>query len=378
MQLKEFYERVLPAEGRFVLYQNKRNDFFNTLDELVAATERRIKSQGLYFATANYGGKFKVDDQGRKIPVRTQDNVLTLKAFRFDIDAGAEKFAKHPKDAYPTQREALTALVAWIKTSDLMPTLIVSSGEGLHVYWCLDQPADPISWHSVAVKLNAVGRSGGMRVDGGCTADTARVLRPVGTPHKNGKLVAVLKDTGKLWDFREFADKVDSLMKPEDVEASFPARAPRVAKARSINDDVLAVESRRRRLPGWPSTAPPSPRCATRQAAFPSRTGVPCWAWPSIARTARLSPTSGPAVTLAITSARPRRSSIAGRHRPRRALTSTPCSRAARPASTGARSPHPSSSGTSASRTARSPLSRWPQTPLTAQDCSSMSTYWTR
>lgn len=243
MQLKEFYERVLPAEGRFVLYQNKRNDFFNTLDELVAATERRIKSQGLYFATANYGGKFKVDDQGRKIPVRTQDNVLTLKAFRFDIDAGAEKFAKHPKDAYPTQREALTALVAWIKTSDLMPTLIVSSGEGLHVYWCLDQPADPISWHSVAVKLNAVGRSGGMRVDGGCTADTARVLRPVGTPHKNGKLVAVLKDTGKLWDFREFADKVDALMKPEDVEASFPARAPRVAKARSINDDVLAVES---------------------------------------------------------------------------------------------------------------------------------------
>jgi hypothetical protein len=238
MQLKEFYESVLPEGGRYVLFQNKRNDFFATMDDLVAATERRIDSQGLYFATAAYGDKFKVDDEGRKIPVRTQDNVVLLKAFRIDIDAGEEKFAKHPQDAYPTQRDAIAAFVAWVKATGLMPTLIVSSGEGLHIYWCLDQPVDPLAWHAVAVKLNAAGRAAGVKIDATCTSDTARVLRPVGTLHKNGKRVEVLRNSGKVWDFEEFATLVDEHA-PEVEE--LPMR-PSTPRAKSINDDVLDVQ----------------------------------------------------------------------------------------------------------------------------------------
>lgn len=241
MQLKEFYESVLPAEGRYVLFQNRRNDFFPTLEALIAATERRIDSQGLYFATASYGDKFKVDDFGREIPVRTQENVVALKALRVDIDAGEEKFAKHPNGAYPTQRDALKATIDFIKATGLIPTLIVSSGEGLHVYWCLTEPVDPEPWREASVLLNAVGRTNGLKIDAGCTADSARVLRPVGSPHKNGSRVAVLKATGKVWAFDELRALLGTFQ--EAAEEAFALPAPRLPKVHNINDDVLATTS---------------------------------------------------------------------------------------------------------------------------------------
>lgn len=254
MQLKAFYESVLPTEGQFILFQNKSHTFHESIDALVAATEKRIDTQGLYFATAAFdpdkmraareaeklwlAAQAQGQAEGKKPALRAQVNVLALKSLRVDIDAGVEKFAKHPDGAYPTQRDALAALIAFVKTTELVPTLIVSSGEGLHVYWCLEEAVDPVSWHGASLLLNAVGRAQDLRIDAGCTADSARVLRPVGTLHKNGSRVAVLRDTGRVWDFRTLDDKLRSFDLPVEEAFALQARAPK-SRAPSINDDIL-------------------------------------------------------------------------------------------------------------------------------------------
>lgn len=238
MQLKDFYERVLPPTGRYALFQNRRNSFYDTLDGLVAATEKRINTQGLYFATASYGDLRAVDKDGNELDnyARTQENVVALKALRIDIDAGAEKFAKHPTGAYPTQRDAMAALIGAIKGGLRLPTLIVSSGEGLHVYWCLGAPVPRALWRAAAEDFQVVcaGRFG-LRVDSSCTSDEARVLRPVGTLHKNGNRVAVLKDTGRAYDATELFNWIAGELPDEPV----PLPPRRVSRAPSVNDDIL-------------------------------------------------------------------------------------------------------------------------------------------
>lgn len=243
MQLKAFYETVLPAEGRYALFQNRHNDFYETLDDMVAATEGRIDTQGLYFATATFGD-LKGQDPEKKATygnyLRTQENAFRLKSFRVDIDAGEAKQAKDPDGTYPTQRDALTALVAFIKDTQLMPTLVVSSGEGLHVYWCLDGWVTPQEFEPIARAIQRTCKARGLRVDPTCTIDTARVLRPIGTLHKNGSRVAVLKYTNRFWNIEEFAAQV-SLVQPEGTD-DFDLASPRAPKAAGINDDILHVE----------------------------------------------------------------------------------------------------------------------------------------
>lgn len=222
MTAGDFLARVLPesGRGRYILFQNKRHSFFNNLDEIAAAIEQRKDTQGLYFATAAYGAEDN----------RTGANVVALRSYRIDVDAGAEKFAKHPDGAYPTQRDALDALIAFVQSTSLTPTLIVSSGEGLHVYWCLTESIAPADWKPVALQLNAAGAAHGLKIDAGCTADLARVLRPIGTLHKNGRRVELLQNTGAVYAPGDIAAKLAAL-------AAADAMAP-VSYDPSVNADV--------------------------------------------------------------------------------------------------------------------------------------------
>lgn len=229
VRLGEFYRAVLPEGGRYVLFQNRRHSFFSTLDDLVRATELRIETQGLYYATAAYGD---ADN-------RTGANVRAFRAHRLDIDAGAEKFSKHGDQVYPTQKDATAAVAGAVKAGLPMPTLIVSSGEGLHLYWCLNEDVAPADWKPVAMLLNAASKGLGLRVDQGVTADTARILRPVGTLHKNGSRVSVLQDSKQLYANADLHARLSALARVGDM----PPRT-RASDTRNINDDVMAQPQR--------------------------------------------------------------------------------------------------------------------------------------
>lgn len=226
MQLHEFYEHVLPPTGNYALFRTstKQHVWTDSLTDLVAHTERYADAVDIYFATAGF------EAQGS----RTQANVEGKRCFYLDLDAGATKLAKHgPDTIYETQRHAIQGVRAFLQAGGPPPSAIISSGEGLHLYWYLDTPVSHAQWTTVAKQFQKYGASKGLKIDSSVTADSARVLRPIGTKHPNGKTVAVLAETGRHYTLAEFAAAVGHV-----VEA-----APRFASADlGINDDVLPVQ----------------------------------------------------------------------------------------------------------------------------------------
>lgn len=177
--------------------RNNPIKFSNT--EAVAGLLQNLQSRGIetYFGLATYATLG--DEQGKNF--RTQANTLALRSFWLDIDAGEAKYRKHGAEVYPTQQEAINALYAEVAKGLIpQPTYVVSSGEGLHVYWSCVEDIYPAEWMPAADKLGRYCKSVGLRVDSSRTTDTASVLRPVGTIHfKSGKPVSVIS-TGSLFN----------------------------------------------------------------------------------------------------------------------------------------------------------------------------------
>ena len=174
-----------------------------------AALIQNLQAGGVetYFGLATYAQPTP-DGSG----FRTQQNTLCLRSFWLDIDAGEAKFAKHGESVYRTQHDALTALAAEVAKGLLpQPTYVVSSGEGLHVYWSCLEDIPPAEWRMAADKLGRYCANVGLRVDSSRTTDSASVLRPVGTIHfKSGKPVQILT-TGSLFYKQDLLGKFMAL-----------------------------------------------------------------------------------------------------------------------------------------------------------------------
>lgn len=211
MQLLDFFQRTLPPSGVFNVFTtgDRRNRWAHSLEELADTVESLGERTDIYFAVATF------INEGTEFKGRTQDNVDQLKCFRLDLDAGAKKLETMGEEgAYPTQRDALRSLIQFSRDANLPPSLIVSSGEGLHVYYELDTPAIPEEWRPVAKAFQAFGASQGLKIDSAVTADHARVLRPIGTLHPNGNTVEVLKDTGLVYTLDKFKARVGVSKEP--------------------------------------------------------------------------------------------------------------------------------------------------------------------
>ena len=208
LQLLDFYANLLPGSGAYCLFalHNRRNYWCHSLEELAAKTVELQDHDGLYFATARF------QKAGDSYSGRTQSNVGGLKALRLDIDAGPDKLAKHGEDAvYATQRDAIADVVRYSKDHGIPPSTIVSSGEGLHIYYALDREVTPAEWQPVARALHNHGTAHGLKIDSAVTTDSSRLLRPIGTLHPNGKRVTVLKHTGKIWTLAELGERLGNL-----------------------------------------------------------------------------------------------------------------------------------------------------------------------
>lgn len=228
MELVDFYRALLPAHGSYCLWQksSKRHFWAKNIDVLVAATQRVANSPDWYFGVAAFGSQER----------RTQANVVGKRCFYLDIDAGAEKYAKHPGEVYPTKRDALGAIVAFSKAASLAPSMIVSSGAGLHVYYALDQDLTEDEWTPMAAALGRLAKSNGLLADAACTTDSARVLRPLGALHGNGSRVEMIKATGKVYSYEELRAKLPA------QEEQFALTAPTRAKL-DVNGDLPMFES---------------------------------------------------------------------------------------------------------------------------------------
>ena len=205
--LSNFYEAVLPDQGHYCLFllPEAHHVWHDSIDALVDATETYTQRGGVYFGTAAFGTATS----------RSQANVLALKALRLDIDAGEEKHAKHGDKVYPTQRAALADCVRFFKETQLLPTYVVSSGAGLHIYYCFTEAVAPAEWLPLAKALSALGREHNLLIDPSVTEDSARVLRPVGALHHNGARVSILKDFQVRHDATALRDALGVLPPPK-------------------------------------------------------------------------------------------------------------------------------------------------------------------
>jgi len=188
MTLTQFLQRILPEEGvKFVVISDgKRMGHIgcDSIEQMARTIESYDKRDGftVYHACAAYKQKPYFDpDRNRKV-CRVKENWLSAKAFWVDIDVGESK-AKDGK-GYATQAEASAAIKAFCRKLHLPLPTVVSSGHGLHLYWCLSEPLDPVSWQRTATKLKALLNAEGIVADPSRTADFASVLRPVGTHNK--------------------------------------------------------------------------------------------------------------------------------------------------------------------------------------------------
>jgi len=183
MDTLNFLQRVLPSAGFYVTTvinpDGLRQGFFSTVEELakaVVASDQR--GNNTYFAVSTFAEKGK----------RTQENVRATKLFALDVDCGDGK-------PFPSWKEGLAATGKFIQEMALPKPMIVHSGNGLHVYWVMTEELAPAQWKPIAEALKAAARDKDFAIDPAVPADSARVLRPIGTTNpKSGTQVKLLLD----------------------------------------------------------------------------------------------------------------------------------------------------------------------------------------
>lgn len=183
MDTLNFLQRVLPSAGFYVTTvinpDGRRQGFFATVEELAkAVTGLDQRGNNTYFAISAF-----VEKGNRK-----QENVRATKVIALDVDCGDSK-------PYPTWREGLAATGRFVQQMGLPKPLIIHSGNGLHVYWVLTEELEPVRWKPLAEAMKAAAKDKGFEIDPAVPADSARVLRPVGTTNpKSGTQVRMLID----------------------------------------------------------------------------------------------------------------------------------------------------------------------------------------
>lgn len=183
MDTVTFLKRVLPSEGVFasanLTAQGMAHGYFNSVEKLAEAVVNISNTGGnAYYAVAAF------QQRGE----RSQKNARALKTLMLDIDCGEDK-------PYPTWREGLVALSQFVGALALPKPMVVFSGNGLHVYWTLTEELDPDQWKPLGTALKAACAANNLDIDPTVPADSARVLRPVGTINpKGGNTVRLLVD----------------------------------------------------------------------------------------------------------------------------------------------------------------------------------------
>jgi len=212
MVTREFLARVwpeLPEGARYVIakpngfHPDGKPKFRNIARASIkqaASTALAISkdNEEAFFATHIFAGGENWQRRG--------DQAGGSKVFYLDLDCG-------PGKPYATKRDAVAAVGTWCKTVGLpIPTIILSSGNGVHVYWVMDSLVDEDAWLPVAKGLKKLCHDHDLLADDTVTTDPARILRPPGTRnHKKPeapKDVEILKQRDGDYDFQEFRDRV--------------------------------------------------------------------------------------------------------------------------------------------------------------------------
>ena len=197
MNLQEFLHAVCP-DGTMVL-GFKDDKFHNTpaLGQEMLAAQIEVKNKpniDVYFALATFKQGWHKNAKDKSV-LRVRENVDQLKALWFDIDY---------KGGLSDPTLVVAALREFSKQTGMPPpSILVTSGNGIHAYWPFTTPVGYERWQRMADQLKELAHDQRLPADLVCTADACRVLRPPGTSNwkdpSDPKDVRVLYSKGPLY-----------------------------------------------------------------------------------------------------------------------------------------------------------------------------------
>lgn len=193
-----------------------------TLNEAVKTVEFCNGSQtakDIYFCTSTQAfAQEATSAKGFKYfkAVRASENAVKMKALFIDIDL------KGGEHGYDTPKEFTAALGKFLKDTGLpRPTMIVSSGGGFHIYWCLLEALKIEDWMPLAYALTEAIKRHGLKCDRQCTIDAARVLRVPGTKNYKYDPPRDVTIVGNPLDFDYVNSKLEKVLEPYKVQVPY-------------------------------------------------------------------------------------------------------------------------------------------------------------
>lgn len=201
MELKEFYTSALPPTGNYwIAVQSPTGNFYQEKFEYLSDALRymvdKSKTCNVYFATGSFGD------------ARDIEHVQLKKSFYIDIDCGAGATKQ-----YASKKDAADALTKFLKNTKFpVPTAIVDSGNGLHVYWMLKEAVSLQDWQPVALRLIEFCSENNLKIDAGITRNAACILRSPGTYNRkdpaNPKPCKILSSRGGFYDINSISSSL--------------------------------------------------------------------------------------------------------------------------------------------------------------------------
>lgn len=226
MIMKDFLQAVLPDKGTYFVLEasgQMRQKACSSVDEMIAATNAGVSRQhDTYYAMCSFRDKSS----------RKKTNALYARSAWLDLDCG-------PKKEFPTQKDALAALKNFLVAASIPPpTYIISSGNGVHVYWAFTENVQVNTWAKVAGIWKALLDKHEFRADPSRTADISSILRIPGSVNfkdpDNPKEVTVWR-TRQPMPYDTWAKAVLVAAKEAGVSKPTP-REP--ASESSLNSDL--------------------------------------------------------------------------------------------------------------------------------------------
>jgi hypothetical protein len=148
-----------------------------------------------------------------KVALRKQRNAVALKSLFIDLDAKGED-----KNSYANIGDAIQALAKFVADTGMpKPSLVVSSGGGLHLYWTLARALTPAEWTPLAYALAEATKRHGLKCDTQCTVDSVRVLRVPGTKNFKTKTPREVRLAGTRTRFDYPVEQIEKVLEPYNV-----------------------------------------------------------------------------------------------------------------------------------------------------------------
>lgn len=172
-----FLAAALPPEGPYCILsiQGRAGARAQTFHPDLVSVGQRVQALALQKLNAYIG----LASFTPGVPKREAANARTLRSFFLDLDCGENK-------PHATPDLACAALRSFLTDTGLPDPWVIHSGNGVHVYWTLEEELRRDDWVQIAHALKRLCLSRKLGIDPTVTADAARVMRIPGTFNSKG------------------------------------------------------------------------------------------------------------------------------------------------------------------------------------------------